>query len=71
MSITVEIDEAILREAEGATNIHDPAGLELLARKGVASAEGAAKPFDFDEALAAAADLPDLTDEEFDRFEKR
>ena len=73
MSVTLTIDEALLRQAEKATNIQD---LEVLVNKGLqalcktaAGSPPVAARFDFDQALAAAADLPELSDEEFARFE--
>jgi hypothetical protein len=74
MSVTLTIDEALLREAEQATNIHDwPAlvkkGLQALSQRPVRT-EVTQTPFDFDAALAAAAGLPDLSGEEFEQFGK-
>lgn len=74
MSVTLSIDEALLHEAEQATNIHD---WSVLVKKGLqsltqlssrSSAAGAA--FDFDAVLAAAADLPDLSEGEFEHLGK-
>jgi len=75
MSVTLTIDESLLREAEQATNIHDwptlvKKGLQALCQGNIAPVQAAPKTFDFDAALAAAAALPDLTEEEFDQFEK-
>jgi cytochrome c556 len=75
MSVTLTIDEALLREAEQATNIHDwptlvMKGLQSLCRPDSTSIKKSPKPFDFDAALASAAALPDLTDEEFTQFQK-
>ncbi|MDP1587231.1 MAG: type II toxin-antitoxin system VapB family antitoxin [Prosthecobacter sp.] len=66
----ITIDEALLREAEQATNIHDwsalvKKGLQALSQRPVRT-EVTQAPFDFDAALAAAAELPDLSDEEFE-----
>lgn len=74
MSVTLTIDETLLREAEQATNIHDwsalvKKGLQALSQR-PARTEAAQIPFDFDAALAAAAELPDLSDEEFAQFGK-
>ncbi len=74
MSVTLTIDEALLREAEQATNIHDwsalvKKGLQALSQR-PARPEVTQVPFDFDAALAAAAGLPDLSEEEFEQFEK-
>ena len=74
MSVTLTIDEALLREAEQATNIHDwPAlvkkGLQALSQRPALSVVPP-PPFDFDAALAAAAELPDLSDEDFVQFGK-
>ena len=73
MTATVTVDEALLHEAERATNIHDwptlvQQGLKALCQQGAPGVVPAVKPFDFDAALAAAAALPDLTDEEFAQF---
>jgi len=70
MGVTLTVDEALLREAERATNIHDwPAlvekGLQALCKPDALGTPAGSKPFDFDAALAAAATLPDLTNEEF------
>lgn len=75
MSVTLTVDEDLLRAAEKATDIHDwptlvRRGLQALCRTGEASRKPPARPFDFDAALAAAGALPDLTDAEFDRFEQ-
>ena len=74
MSVTLTIDEALLHEAEQATNIHDwsalvKKGLQALSQRS-ARTEVAQAPFDFDAALAAAAELPDLSDEEFEQLGK-
>lgn len=74
MSVTLSIDEDLLHEAERATNIHDwsalvKKGLQVLSQRG-ARAESERAPFDFDAALAAAAELPDLSDAEFDHLQK-
>lgn len=74
MSVTLTIDEALLREAEQATNIHDwsalvKKGLQTLSQ-GPARPEVTPVPFDFDAALAAAADLPDFSEEEFEQLGK-
>jgi|GEM_PF-2102694 len=93
MSVTLTIDEALLREAEQATDIHDwptlvMKGLKEIARKpppredAQPLAAGHLPPASgneplpskvwtaetFDRTLAAAAQLPDLTDAEFDAF---
>ena len=77
MSITIDISDEKLREAEAALNIHDPAKLflSLLEEKLARHAAGASKSKgwtdeDFERTLAAARHLPDLTDEEFDAFER-
>ena len=75
MSVTLTIDETLLREAEQVTNIHDwptlvKKGLPTLIQKNSTSKQASPTAFDFDAALAAAAALPDLSDEEFDQFEK-
>jgi hypothetical protein len=75
MSVTLTVDEELLRAAEKATNIHDwptlvQKGLQALCEPIVTSRQTPARPFDFDAALAAAAALPDLTDAEFERFEQ-
>ncbi|HEV7405435.1 MAG TPA: hypothetical protein VGO11_21000 [Chthoniobacteraceae bacterium] len=75
MSITLTVDEDLLRAAERATDIHDwqtlvQKGLQALCRTSEASRKPPARPFDFDAALAAAAALPDLADAEFERFEQ-
>lgn len=75
MSVTLSIDEALLREAEKATNIHDwptlvTTGLKALCQDRSAAQRAAVINFDFDAALAAAAALHDLTDGEFDQLEK-
>jgi hypothetical protein len=75
MSVTLTIDEALLREAEKATNIHDwptlvTTGLKALCQDRPSTQREAFTNFDFDATLAAAAALPDLTDDEFDQFEK-
>ena len=74
MSVTLTIDEALLHEAERATNIHD---WSLLVKKGLQALsqrssrlDAPKAQFDFDAALAAAADLPDLSDREFDELQK-
>jgi hypothetical protein len=74
MSVTLTIDEALLREAEQATNIHDwsalvKKGLQALSQR-PARPEVTPVPFDFDAALAAAAGLPDLSEEEFEQLGK-
>jgi hypothetical protein len=74
MSVTLTIDEALLQEAERATNIHDwsalvKKGLQALSQRS-GRAEAAPAPFDFDAALAAAAELPDLSDAEFEELQK-
>lgn len=74
MSVTLAIDEDLLREAERATNIHDwsalvKKGLQVLSQgRQVSGAE--TSRFDFDAALAAAQALPDLTDAEFEQWGK-
>lgn len=75
MSVTLTVDEDLLRAAEKATDIHDWAtlvqkGLEALCSASDASRKPPARRFDFDAALAAAAALPDLSDAEFERFEE-
>jgi|APTNR8051073442_1049403.scaffolds.fasta_scaffold33864_3 hypothetical protein len=75
MSVTLTIDEALLHEAERATNIHDwsalvKKGLQALSQRGSRAEATTQVPFDFDAALAAAAELPDLGDEDFDQFQK-
>lgn len=72
MGVTLTIDEALLREAEQATNIHDWPTLVEKGLQALCESDGAAAPksFDFEAALAAAAALPDLTDEEFEQFGK-
>jgi hypothetical protein len=67
MGITITIEERLLRAAEQATHIHDRTrlveeGLRSLCRSGKRVA------FDFDATLAAAAELPDLSDETFERL---
>jgi len=74
MSVTLTIDETLLREAERATNIHDwptlvTTGLKALCQDRPPTLQAASRTFDFDAALAAAAAFPDLTDDEFDQFE--
>jgi hypothetical protein len=74
MSVTLTIDEDLLHEAERATNIHDwsllvKKGLQSLSQRG-ARVDGPKALFDFDAALAAAGDLPDLSDLEFDELQK-
>lgn len=74
MSVTLTIDEALLHEAEQATNIHDwsalvKKGLQVLSQRGI-RADAPQAPFDFDAALAAAAELPDLSDKEFEELQK-
>ena len=74
MSVTLTIDEALLQEAERATNIHDwsalvKTGLQVLSQRSTRT-DVEQTPFDFDAALAAAAELPDLSDEEFEQFGK-
>lgn len=74
MSVTLTIDEALLHEAEQATNIHDWSALvkkghQVLSQRS-ARTEEAQAPFDFDAALAAAAELPDLSDEDFAEVQK-
>ena len=74
MSVTLTIDETLLREAERATNIHDwptlvTTGLKALCQDRPSALRAAFTNFDFDATLAAAAALPDLTDDEFDQFE--
>lgn len=71
MTITVAIDETILREAERATNIHDwptlvKKGLQALSQKG---SQVRSMAFDFDRVLAAVAAFPDLSEAEFDKFQ--
>lgn len=75
MNVTLTIDEALLREAEKATNIHDwptlvTTGLKALCEDRPSTQREALTNFDFDATLAAAAAFPDLTDDEFDQFEK-
>jgi hypothetical protein len=75
MSVTLTIDESLLRDAEQATNIHDwptlvTKGLQALCQPSAAGMRPSQAPFDFDDALAAAAALPDLPEEEFDRLAK-
>lgn len=74
MSVTLTIDEELLHEAERATNIHD---WSLLVKKGLQALSQRSSrinapnaPFDFDAALAAASDLPDLGAHEFDELQK-
>lgn len=67
MGITVTIEEDLLHSAEKATQIRDRTrlveeGLRVLCRL------GKRVPFDFDATLAAVAELPDLTEESFDRL---
>ena len=74
MSVTLTIDEALLHEAERATNIHDwsalvKKGLQVLSQRS-ARVEAAPGTFDFDAALAAAAELPDLSEDEFEGLQK-
>jgi len=74
MSVTVTIDEALLYEAERATNIHDwstlvKRGLQVLSQRNPPTNVGLA-PFDFDAVLDAANDLPDLSDADFEQFGK-
>ena len=69
MNVTVSIDEALLTEAEEATNIHDwsvlvKEGLQSLSQRS-SSSDAAQAPFDFDVVLTAAAELPDLSDADF------
>jgi hypothetical protein len=75
MSVTLAVDEELLRAAEKATDIHDwptlvQRGLQALCQTNEAGRQTPARPFDFDAALAAAAALPDLTDAEFECFEQ-
>ncbi len=75
MSVTLTIDENLLRKAENATNIHDlealvSKGLQALCKTEAPSASRVIGAFDFDTALAAAEDLPELSDAEFERFEQ-
>lgn len=72
MNVTVSIDEALLAEAEEATNIHDwsalvKKGLQSLSQR-TSSSDAAQAPFDFDAVLAAAADLPNLSDTDFQQL---
>ena len=69
MGITVIIEEDLLHSAEQATHIRDRTllveeGLRALCRLGQRA------PFDFDATLAAAADLPDLTEESLDNLRR-
>lgn len=69
MGITVTIEEDLLHSAEQATRIHDRTrlveeGLRVLCRLGKRI------PFDFDATLAAAAELPDLTEESFESLNR-
>src|SRR5437660_1272047 len=70
MSITVEVDEALLRAAEEATNIHNPDALvrEALAKLSgrTAAKSGDLKPADLADMLAS---LPAPTREEDDLWE--
>ena len=64
---------ALLREARRATDANrrptlGKTGLRDLCRPEVSGVQKTSKPFDFAAALAAA--LPDLTDAEFDQFQK-
>ena len=73
--MTPTIDEALLRETERATTIHDwptlvKKGLQALCQPEVSAVQKSSKPFDFAAALAAAAALPDLTDAELDQYQK-
>lgn len=74
MSVTLTIDEDLLLEAERATNIHD---WSLLVKKGLQAlsqrhsrVDTPKLPFDFDAAMAATSDLPDLSEHEFDELRK-
>ena len=75
MSITIDISDEKLREAEEALNIHDPAQLflslleEKLAQRAAANGP-AAKTATLAELLRAAHALPELSDEEFDDMER-
>ena len=78
MSITIDISDEKLCEAKAALNIQDPAQLflslldEKLARHAAAGASESKgwTDEDFERTLAAARHLPDLTDDEFDAFER-
>ena len=67
MSITIEVDETLLRAAEDATNIHDPNALvrEALAKLSAQTPPNRA-PFDSD---AMMASLPPCTKEEDNHWE--
>ena len=84
MSITVEIDEALLRAAEAATNIHNPdelvcAGLATLGKIPRSKSESGewkrssvptAGKTTLAELLACADSLPDLSDAEVAAWER-
>ena len=75
MSVTIDISDEKLREAEEALNIHDPAQLflslleEKLAQR-AAVTDAAVKSATLAELLRAAHALPELSDEEFDDMER-
>ena len=69
MSITIDISEAKLREVENVLNLHDPTQI-VLALIEEKLGQQATRPFDLGRTLAAAAALGDLSDAEFDAFER-
>lgn len=77
MSVTIDISDEKLREAEEALDIHDPTQLflslldEKLAQCAVAAGPTSGlKSMTLADALLAAQALPDLSDEEFDDMER-
>ncbi len=71
MSITIEVDEALLRAAEDATNIHDRDALvrEALAKLSAQTPRHRA-PFNFEALMASLPPTTKAEDEHWEDFER-
>lgn len=71
MGITITVDEDLLNEAERATQIHDRSRLvEAGLRKLCGGKLRVGKPFEFERALEALMDFPELEPSEFEKLQR-